>query len=81
MKKAYNINMKYIIKIKLQFKTYNKTCYFCNISATICVYLRTKFKVSSIILRTFRRERGCNFTKLNEPLKSSPRLWLRTFLL
>ena len=37
MKRTYNINMKYIIKktsYNINLKR-NKTCYFCNISATI----------------------------------------------
>ena len=43
------------------------------------VYLRAKFRVSSIILTSFIQ--GGNFTPLppqNEPLKSPPRLGLRT---
>ena len=48
----------------------------------MCVYLCTKFKVSNIILTSFRRD---NFTPhllppQNEPLKIPPRLGLRRLL-
>ena len=39
----------------------------------MCVYVRTKFEVSSIILTSFRRG---NPPPQNEPLKSPPRLGL-----
>ena len=44
----------------------------------MCVYLRTKFKVSSIILTSFRQ--WSNFTSplQNKPLKSLPRLGTKT---
>ena len=45
-------------------------------TAYMCVYLCTKFQVSSIILTSFRQ--GANFTpppppRQSEPLKSQPR--------
>ena len=43
----------------------------------VCVYLRTKFQVSSIILTSFRQGEGFYPpTPQNEPLKSPPRLGL-----
>ena len=47
----------------------------------MCVFLRTKFEVSSIFLTSFRKEGGVgNFTPYNttqnEPLKRPPRLGL-----
>ena len=48
------------------------------VTFSLCVYLRTKFQVSSIILTSFRRG---NFSPppQNEPLKSPSRSGLKTF--
>ena len=46
----------------------------------MCVYVRAKFEVSSIILTSFRQGEGGNFNPLlpqNKPLKSPPRLGLK----
>ena len=45
----------------------------------MCVYLRNKFQVFSIILTSFRQGGGSNFTK-NKPLKSLTRLELKLCL-
>ena len=44
-------------------------------STYVCVYLPTKFQVSSIILISFRRG-NLTYPPQNEPLKSPPRLGL-----
>ena len=46
----------------------------------ICMYLRTEFQVSSIIVTSFRQGDGGNFTKKPSPLKSPPRLGLPSSL-
>ena len=43
----------------------------------MCVYLRTKFQVSSIILTSFRRGNFTPSPPQNETLKSPPKLGLR----
>ena len=49
----------------------------------MCLYLRTKFEVWSIILKSFRQ--GAEFyhlsTPQNEPLKSPPILGLKTWII
>ena len=46
----------------------------------ICMYLRTEFQVSSIIVTSFRQGDGGNFTKKPSSLKSPPRLGLPSSL-
>ena len=46
----------------------------------ICMYLRTEFQVSSIIVTSFRQGDRGNFTKKPSPLKSPPRLGLPSSL-
>ena len=49
----------------------------------VCVYLRTKFQVSSIILTGFKKggKRGGSFTPQKKTPKSPPRLGLINFIL
>ena len=77
---------KLLTKTKLKRSRYERV-YFLKMH--ICVYIRTKLQVSSIILQSFRQREGVilstppphSLPRKNKPLENPPRLWLGLFIL